>query len=107
MQSHAALVYDKLSRLPKWVLLGSLSSFAAYYYVNRKWSYWSRRGVIGPPPELSGFGHTVKMFNCINEPVFEEWEAKYGKQFGLYFGLEPVLFVTDIELVRQVCSLTQ
>ena len=102
MKSHAVLVYDKLSRLPKWVLLGSMSSVVAYFYVNRKWSYWSRRGIVGPPPEVSGFGHTIKMFNCVNEPVFENWEAEYGKQFGLYLGLDPVLFVADIELVRQV-----
>merc|ERR1711892_218067 len=102
MKSHAVLVYDELSRLPKWVLLGSMSSVVAYFYVNRKWSYWSRRGVVGPPPEVSGFGHTIKMFNCVNEPVFEKWEAEYGKQFGLYLGLNPVLFVADIELVRQI-----
>ena len=93
---------EKLSNLPKWIYLGSLSSICVYYYVNNKWSYWSRRGISGPPPEWTGMGHSLKMFNVINDSPFEKWEAEHGKQFGLYLGLDPVLFVTDIDLIRQV-----
>ena len=72
-------------------------------YLKHKWSYWSSRGVIGPPPSAAKFGHAADFFNILNNDCTEQWKKDYGKQYGLYMGTTPILFVSDIDLVRQVC----
>jgi hypothetical protein len=34
--------------------------------------------------------------------AINEWQEKYGRIFGYYLGFQPILVVTDLELLKQV-----
>ena len=76
-----------------------------FSYVARKYSYWSRRGVVGPKPSLLAFGNTMQ---TAGHPFPPENEValvrQFGPIYGTYSGLQPTLTVADPEAVKLVTT---
>lgn len=77
-----------------------LVASSAYFYYNRKYSYWQRRSIEGPPVKPL-FGH---LLDLVKSPVltYESWKHKYGTVVGIYLGSKPALIVSDAELLHDI-----
>ena len=88
------------------ILIGIFTLFVAFYvYLTWKWNYWSKRGVYAIKP-IFPFGSVPTFFTkkkSANE-VFKEFaeETKDLPYFGGYFMRNPILFVNDADIVRQI-----
>ena len=70
-------------------------------YYNKKFKYWSNKGVKGPKP-LYLFGNILdKSFNSWPDADME-YAKKYGKLYGIYNGTQPVLCVMEKELIKDI-----
>ncbi|XP_035221635.1 cytochrome P450 3A24-like isoform X2 [Stegodyphus dumicola] len=73
------------------------------------WIFWRKRnfsvlkklGIPGPEPNFL-FGNLLEM--VMKNPIqcHKEWIQKYGKVVGYYFGTEPVVLITDVELLKRI-----
>lgn len=80
-----------------------ISIFAGlYFYIKQKYSYWSNRGVAGPPPSLLHFGNVLQLEGAPQDQIELEMLRKYGKVYGIYTGLQPTLVVLDEALIKTV-----
>lgn len=75
------------------------------YFIGRKYSYWSDRGVVSAKPQFplgnlggSGFSTT---FGEKARDLYTLFKGK-GAFGGLYFFLSPVVLVTDLDFLRSV-----
>ena len=85
-----------------WTILLQLLAVLAllYWYVSRRQSYWAERGVTGPKPAFL-FGDLL--MRAWSTPKIEtELRNRYGRVYGNYNGIEPILTVADPELIKQV-----
>ncbi|KAH9394069.1 Cytochrome P450 3A4 [Tyrophagus putrescentiae] len=74
--------------------------FGLYFYVRHRQGYWARKGVPGPAPWFL-FGNIVDLFRA--GPKMEMiWLQRYGKVYGNYIGLAPVLTIAEPTLIKQV-----
>ncbi|CAB3400439.1 unnamed protein product [Caenorhabditis bovis] len=72
-------------------------------YFKWKHSYWSRRGIEGPPPSLFlGNFYDVCSRDNPRHQVIYEWSKKYGKTFGYYEGVNKVLVTSDLEILNEM-----
>ncbi|XP_017492981.1 PREDICTED: cytochrome P450 3A9-like, partial [Rhagoletis zephyria] len=74
---------------------------AIYYYINRRYSFWTDRGVPGPKPKFL-VGNFLDLFLYGQVNMEKKWAAKYGKSYGIYQGLNPVYTILEPELVKTV-----
>lgn len=37
-------------------------------------------------------------------PIMQKWQKQYGKTFKVWYGLQPTIILTDIELVKQLLN---
>lgn len=86
------------------MLTNSLLTFSPFFlhisYVRHRQGYWARKGVPGPPPWFL-FGNIVDLFRA--GPKMEmTWLQRYGKVYGNYIGLAPVLTIAEPTLIKQV-----
>ncbi len=73
-----------------------------FSYFQRKFSYWSSRGVSGPQPSLLKFGN-MRDFSIKGLTECErEWTQTFDKAYGIYQVTTPILTIQDPELVKQV-----
>lgn len=72
-----------------------------YYYINSKYSYWSSRNVRGPF-SIFPFGNLLSRVRVQPQVIELEYMKKYGKVYGSYSGLLPVLSIIDAEDIKQV-----
>lgn len=72
-----------------------------FWFIRKKQSYWSERGVAGPKPRWL-LGNTLDKF--LNTPELEKrWLKQYGRIYGVYNGLfSPVLSISDADAIKQV-----
>uniref|UniRef100_A0A0A1WXR6 Probable cytochrome P450 6a23 n=1 Tax=Zeugodacus cucurbitae TaxID=28588 RepID=A0A0A1WXR6_ZEUCU len=75
------------------------------YLLRYQQSYWQRRGVPHDPPSfplgaLKEWRRT-KSFSEIMAPIYTKFKGT-GPFCGIYFLLEPAVFVLDLELVKKV-----
>uniref|UniRef100_A0AAU7N4W7 unspecific monooxygenase n=1 Tax=Maruca vitrata TaxID=497515 RepID=A0AAU7N4W7_MARVT len=85
------------------ILAGLVSVF--YYWMKKKFSFWSERGVRGPKPYpiVGNFGSVIlgrESGQMYLKRIYLEYEDE--KLVGLYRGFQPVLLVRDLELLKQV-----
>lgn len=76
-----------------------------YYYVKRKFSYWSDRGVPSVESKflvgsMAGVGSKIT-FGEMAQNVYNELKGK-GPVGGLFMFTEPVAIITDMDLLRDV-----
>ena len=72
-------------------------------YLDRQWSYWEKQGVRGPKPTIGKFGNGTDIMEIqYGTMTPQQWVEKYGKLSGTYFGLAPVLVVSDVEVVKEI-----
>ena len=69
--------------------------------LKQKYSYWSSRGVGGPPPVIP-LGNIHHLLASNRGPGDLERTQQYGKIYGFYQGTQPVLMVTDPQLIKQI-----
>lgn len=72
----------------------------AWYRVYRRKRYWLERNVPGPEATWL-LGNLVQQFRGSFE-LENRWRDQYGRVYGVFSGLQPVLTVCDPELAKQV-----
>lgn len=76
-----------------------------YYYYTSTYNYWKNRGVPGPRPIIfaGNFGPVVAKTLSLSDHTKKLYdEYKHEPVFGIYEGLEPVLVVNDLDLIKDV-----
>ncbi|XP_062564161.1 probable cytochrome P450 6a14 [Armigeres subalbatus] len=76
-----------------------------YIYFRRKYSYWADRNVPHAPGSLplgtfNGMG-TKYHFTEIMQQVYDQYH-KAHKAVGMYLSVKPILFVTDLDLIKKI-----
>ncbi|XP_036333116.1 cytochrome P450 6a22-like [Rhagoletis pomonella] len=76
-----------------------------FYFLKYQQSYWRRRGVPHDEPSfpmgaLKEWRHT-KSFYEVLAPVYEKFKGT-GPFCGIYFLIQPVVFVLDLELIKKI-----
>nr|UEN71146.1 cytochrome P450 4AV17 [Meteorus pulchricornis] len=77
--------------------------FTLYYYLTSTYDYWKSCNVVGPKP--------IPIFGTIKDYVFSKYsiggylrhvyeQFPNEKMIGIYTGREPVLLLTDMELIK-------
>ena len=90
--------------IPKSILL--LTAFfvlllTAYAFFFVKYRFWSSRNISGPAPTIP-FGNFLKPKGVSWQDMNMQDIAKYGKVFGVYQGVSPVLVVADPDLLKEI-----
>lgn len=75
------------------------------YFLKYQQSYWRRRGVPHDEPSfpmgsLKEWRHT-KSFSDIFAPIYEKFKGT-GPFCGIYFLVQPAVFVLDLELIKKI-----
>lgn len=82
-----------------------VSSIAFYHYFISAFNFWKNRGIQGPKPEFL-FGNIKDiMLSKISTPTFiKNIYDTYTNEamVGLYMGRNPILFLKDPELIKDV-----
>ncbi|XP_038107240.1 probable cytochrome P450 6a14 [Culex quinquefasciatus] len=77
---------------------------SAILYVKHKFTYWSRRNVPFPEPNFP-YGNFKELWKSsaatFSSKIYAQM-AHSGRFFGLYFFLEPILVVTDLDLIKAI-----
>lgn len=69
-------------------------------YLKHKYSFWERQGVPTKPTTWLLGNMENFTANMYTEPT--EWVNEYGKVFGSYLFMRPVISVADPELIKQM-----
>lgn len=76
-----------------------------YYFVKRRYNYWSCKGFASPPSaflfgSLKGVGTKVTSAERMNE-IYKEYKGKVPA-VGTYFFLKPTLLPIDPEVLKNI-----
>ena len=70
--------------------------------VSRRYEYFDRHGIPGPPPQFL-FGHLRTLWKVpFYSRQLQEWTRQYGSIYGLYEGTRPLYVVSDVDFLQQV-----
>ena len=88
------------------ILLGALSLFVLlYFYMTKNFDYWTKRGVYQIKPCFP-FGTVSGFFDQsqhLNDMVLKDHlETKDLPFYGAYFLRAPLLFLKDVDLIKQI-----
>ncbi|GBN36411.1 Cytochrome P450 3A11 [Araneus ventricosus] len=67
----------------------------------KKLSLWQNLGIPGPKPNLI-FGNLLELYEKGPLKCHEEWVKKYGRVLGYFYGMKPILLVTDPYLLKNI-----
>ncbi|GBN26629.1 Cytochrome P450 3A21 [Araneus ventricosus] len=82
----------------------ALLSVAVVLWLAWRWkklSLWQNLGIPGPKPNLI-FGNLLELYKKGPLKCHEEWVKKYGRVLGYFYGMKPVLLVTDPYLLKNI-----
>ena len=88
------------------ISLGAVALCALFYfYMTKKFDYWTKRGVYQLKPSFP-YG-TMKGFftqkEALNNIMLKEAQETKGLPFyGAYFMRAPMLFLTDVDMIKQI-----
>jgi cytochrome P450 family 6 len=76
-----------------------------YFWIQKKFSYWKDRGFLFDKPNfpfgcLKDVGVKIH-FSAVSKRIYEKFKNK-APAIGLYFFTSPVLYVMDLEIVKQI-----
>ncbi|XP_035221632.1 cytochrome P450 3A56-like [Stegodyphus dumicola] len=71
------------------------------FWRKRKFSIFKKLGIPGPEPNLL-FGNLLELYSKDPLKCQKEWIQKYGKVVGYYYGTEPIVLITDVELLKKI-----
>ncbi|CAN7937494.1 unnamed protein product [Ixodes hexagonus] len=91
----------KLLGIPDWAILMVTALVLLYLYAARYRNYWREQNVVHEKFSLI-FPSAKRMFFKPFHIMDQERYNKFGKLFGVYEGVKPVLVVADPELVKLV-----
>ena len=88
------------------ISLGAVALCALFYfYMTQKFDYWTKRGVYQLKPSFP-YGTMKGMFaqkEHLNDLMLKEAEETKGLPFyGAYFMRAPMLFLTDVDMIKQI-----
>ncbi|KAL5018100.1 hypothetical protein ScPMuIL_003822 [Solemya velum] len=72
----------------------------SYVIFKRNTTIFSSQGIPGPRP-FPLVGNLPEM-RRLGLKHYEVWSKKYGKVYGVFIGAFPVLFVNDLDILRQI-----
>ncbi|XP_067143009.1 cytochrome P450 3A24-like [Centruroides vittatus] len=87
----------------KWFIFFVLVLLLSVLYVNRYFKYWERHGI--PTPTTNIWSFFSELYRFMNTPlhlVQTENYKKYGRLYGIFFGLRPQLIVADPQIVKKI-----
>ncbi|GFY49056.1 cytochrome P450 3A8 [Trichonephila inaurata madagascariensis] len=82
----------------------ALVCIAVFLWIAWRWQHTSifeKLGIPGPKPNLI-FGNLLELYKKGPIKCHEEWVKKYGRVLGYYYGMKPVLLVTDPYLLKDI-----
>ncbi|GFV39345.1 cytochrome P450 3A29 [Trichonephila clavipes] len=82
----------------------TLVCIAVLLWIAWRWQHTSifeKLGIPGPKPNLI-FGNLLELYKKGPIKCHEEWVKKYGRVLGYYYGMKPVLLVTDPYLLKDI-----
>ncbi|KAG9509025.1 Cytochrome P450 3A11, partial [Fragariocoptes setiger] len=82
-------------------LVAILGATLLFIYYRYKHSYWSKRGIPGPKPSII-VGNVIDELIHNKPLIMRQWVQKYGRVFGMYNGVRPVLVVADANILKDI-----
>ncbi|GFU45905.1 cytochrome P450 3A8 [Nephila pilipes] len=82
----------------------ALLCIAVVLWIAWRWkqtSIFQKLGIPGPKPNLI-FGNLLELYGKGPIKCHEEWVKKHGRVLGYYYGMKPVLLVTDPYLLKDI-----
>ncbi|XP_054161014.1 cytochrome P450 3A4-like, partial [Oppia nitens] len=70
-----------------------------YKYLNRNFNYWTKYGIRGPKP-YPIVGNIYQLLRIPHNIHQQVWHKKYGKIYGIYMSDEPILRISDPQLIK-------
>lgn len=77
-----------------FLLLAVFSLLIFYNFV------WKRRRLPPGPPPLPVLGNVLHLAPENQYKIFQQWSAEYGPVYTIWVGEQPVVIVTDFELIK-------
>ena len=86
--------------LPVLVALSVLLAAWVKWYYDKKYSYWTERGISGPKPNFL-FGTMLQSIR-VGNLAHSRWVEEYGKVYGLYMRTTPMLAIADADCLKDI-----
>ncbi|XP_023219429.1 cytochrome P450 3A24-like [Centruroides sculpturatus] len=87
----------------KWFIFFVLVLLLSFLYVNRYFKFWERHRI--PTPTTNIWSFLSELYRFMNTPlhlVQTENYKKYGRLYGIFFGLRPQLIVADPQIIKKI-----
>lgn len=89
--------------VPRWVWIVFPLSYSYYKYMTWHYGIFKQMGIPGPRP-WPPLGTSFKMFKD-GLLAYEDNVKKYGQLVGTFNGRMPMLYVYDVDMLKQWCSI--
>ncbi|XP_067143005.1 cytochrome P450 3A24-like isoform X2 [Centruroides vittatus] len=87
----------------KWFIFFVLVLIFSVLYVNKYFNFWEKHGI--PTPTTNIWSFLTGLYHFINVPLHilqVESYKKYGRIYGIFFGLKPQLVIADPQIVKNI-----
>lgn len=103
MESHTSSNMIQSLSVPTTIAISALSfcAIGTYYCLRNNQKFWERKGIKGPKPDLL-IGNLLQKLLSDRTVLDLEWVRKYGKIYGVFYGLTPRLVIADPDVLLQM-----
>ncbi|CAE1295567.1 Cytochrome P450 3A12,Cytochrome P450 3A4,Cytochrome P450 3A40,Cytochrome P450 3A11,Cytochrome P450 3A27,Lithocholate 6-beta-hydroxylase,Cytochrome P450 3A7,Cytochrome P450 3A19,Cytochrome P450 3A21,Cytochrome P450 3A13,Thromboxane-A synthase [Acanthosepion pharaonis] len=84
-----------------WLKIEHPIVITLYFYGRRTFGFFIEYGIKGPKP-IAYFGNLLEISQRGLYNIFFDWKKKYGDRYGIFFGLQPSLIISDPEIIKDV-----